>query len=57
MDFDVSDHGSIVLLTPRTDAARSWATENLPDDAQMMGNAYAIEPRYVDDILEGFANS
>ena len=52
-DFHLADHGSVVLLTPRTDAARDWVEDNLPDDVQMLGNGIAIEGRYVGDILTG----
>lgn len=52
-DFTVENHGSIVLLRPNTEAAREWLDEHISDDAQTFGNAIAIEPRYVGDILYG----
>lgn len=54
MDFELSDHGSIALIRPLTDAARDWCSDNLPDDAMTLGDAYAVEPRYAMDIAEGF---
>lgn len=53
LDFETSDHGSVVLLTPHTEAAREWAGEYLPDDAPRFGHAYAVEHRYIDDIVAG----
>jgi len=52
-DFRLTQTGSIDLLEPLTDEAREWADEFLPEDAQMLGRAYAIEPRYMIDILGG----
>ena len=50
----VEDHGSIYLVRPETDAAREWLTEHT--DGQWFGNALAVEPRYVVDLLDGLAN-
>jgi hypothetical protein len=52
-DFQVTNHGSIVLLEPITPAAKEWAQMNLPDDVQMFGRAIAVEPRYIHDIMQG----
>jgi len=52
-DFRLTNHGTISLLAPLTAAAEAWIDEHLPEDAQMLGNAIAIEPRYVGDIVAG----
>lgn len=52
VDVHVLDDGSIMLLTPRTDRAITHFDEHMPDDVQMMGNGYAVERRYVDDIVQ-----
>ena len=52
-DVDVADHGSVVLLQPLSDAARDWLGDHLPEDCQRLGDAYAVEPRYVGAIVEG----
>jgi hypothetical protein len=52
-DFIIADHGSIALLTPASKAGREWANEHLPQDAMYWNGAIVIEPRYVDDIIEG----
>lgn len=53
MDYEVTDHGSIVAVLPLTDAARDWIDENIGDDAMYFGPALAIEHRYAGDILYG----
>lgn len=52
-DFDLINGGSIFTLRPRTDAARDWVSEFLPDDALMLGSAYVVEHRYIGDIVDG----
>ena len=52
-DFIVSNHGSIYLLEPLTEAGRQWSDDHLPDDAQMFGNAVVVEHRYIEDIVLG----
>jgi hypothetical protein len=51
-DIHTENHGSIWLLRPVSDAGRNWLAEHL-DDAQWFGGAVAVEPRYVEDIVEG----
>jgi len=52
-DFTLTNHGSIYLLTPHTDAAEAWIGEHIPEDAQTLGPSVAIEWRYVSDIADG----
>jgi hypothetical protein len=44
-DFRCENHGSIFLLYPLTESAKSWIEENLPSDAQWFGQAVPIEHR------------
>ena len=55
-DFRCENHGSIFLLYPLNESAKSWIEENLPSDAQWFGNAVAIEHRFIWPILEGIQN-
>lgn len=49
----IANHGSIVLLTPETDAEREFFSEHVQtEDWQWWGDALACEPRYVQPILE-----
>lgn len=52
-DFRVENHFSIILLQPLTPAAWAFVDEFLPDDAMRYGGAIVVEPRYIDDIVEG----
>lgn len=52
-DFRFTNHGSITILTPLTEAAQEWVDENLPEDALGFGGGVVIEPRYAGSILEG----
>lgn len=56
MDFIFSHHGTVCLLTPVTHEAKEWCQTHLPDDAQRLGRAYAVEPRYLQPILDGIAD-
>lgn len=55
-DFTAMDEGTIVLLTPETEAGFEWVKDNLPDGAMTWGAAIVIEHRYADDILTGIAD-
>jgi hypothetical protein len=52
-DFTVSDHGTIFLLQPHTDAAVDWVNAYLPEDATWFGPSVAVEHRYIRDIVAG----
>lgn len=52
-DFSVTHHGSIIILTPQTDAGETWIGDNLPEDAQTWGRGNVIEHRYFDPIYDG----
>ncbi len=55
-DFSVEGEGrfcTVYLLRPLTPAAFDWIEEHIPKDAQRLGNAVAIEHRYIGPIAEG----
>ena len=54
-DFVLHNEGSIVLLEPETDEAKAWAEEHIDQDNsyQPLWPTVLLEPRYVQDILEG----
>lgn len=56
MDFNLTDHGSIVVLRPMNDEAREWIDFNVDPDAQWFGRGVVIEHRYVNDIVEGIVS-
>lgn len=52
--FEVRDEGSVVALTPLTDAASEWLDANVQAESwQWLGNALVIDHRYAQDILDG----
>lgn len=52
-DFRVENHGSIFLLQPMTPEADAWVGEHIPEDAQYLGTAVAVEHRFIADIVAG----
>jgi hypothetical protein len=51
-DLSISDHGSIMLLQPHTDAGRDWIGEYIPEDAMTWGEtAVVIEHRFILPII------
>lgn len=57
-DFCVENHGSIFLLRPLTDSAKSWVEDHIGEDNgfQPYWPTVVIEPRYVENIVDGIQN-
>ena len=53
VDARVADHGSVFLVTPTSNRGEDWLEENLGEDATRWGRGYAVEHRFVGDIVEG----
>jgi len=51
MDFSLNDFGSVVLLTPETQAARDWVALNMKGPLPRCGTAVALERSQVEPIL------
>lgn len=52
----VKYYGSIAMLRPTTKAARRWIDEFLAVESwQWVRGAVAVEPRYVEAILDAYA--
>ncbi len=54
-DFTTLYAGSVVLVTPETPEACAWVEENVSEDRCSFGPSFAVEPGYVDDLLNGIA--
>ena len=55
-DLQVNNHGSIVLLQGLTETGQNWLDENIideNDDILYFAGQIAVEPRYVQDIIDG----
>lgn len=44
--------GTIVLVTPYSDAATDWLYERVPDDAIWWKGSLIVEPRYIYDLVD-----
>ena len=53
IDFEISGGGTVYLLHPLTRAAHAWIADHLPADAMRLGDAVAVEWRYIGDIVGG----
>lgn len=57
MDFTVMNYGSLVMVTPLSDAAQEWIAENVDQEGwQWFGGGLAVEHRYADDLIDGMLN-
>ncbi len=53
-DISIANHGSVVMVHVNTPAAREWVEQNVHTEGwQWMGNAFAAEPRSVEDLTAG----
>ena len=53
IDLRVTNHGSLFLVEPRTDAGRVWLADHTDATAQWFGRGIAVEPRYIDALVFG----
>lgn len=53
VDVLVSGGGTLYLVESVSDTGAEWMDEHLPEDAQTLGRAVAVEHRYIDDIVAG----
>lgn len=54
VDVRVTHHGSVTLVKPLTPAAHVWVDEHAQLESwQWLGASFAIEPRYVENLVSG----
>lgn len=53
VDFEIENHGSIVLVRPLTDAAKEFAKRIGDGNTMRFAGALVVEPRFVPPIIEG----
>ena len=56
LDFELENHGSLLVLRPLNSEANEWMQDHLPVDepeTRFWGHAIVIEPRYVAPIVDG----
>ncbi len=52
-DVRIAHHGSLSMVRPLTDAARQWIDDNVGGETSWFGGALAVEPRYLDNLIDG----
>jgi len=52
-DIVISDQGSIILVMPRTEAAKEWLKENVASEAMWYGPSLVVEHRFISYLIEG----
>lgn len=57
LDFSLINGGTIVLLTPNTNAARDWVGAHVDAAAIYWGSAVVIEHRYAPAIVNGLVEA
>lgn len=56
-DFTFENHFSLWLVRPNNRSAAEHLRENVSDEAQWMGDALAVEPRYISDLAESLQDA
>jgi hypothetical protein len=51
-DYLVSGGGSVYLIHPQNEQAKENLLAGAPEDAQFLGNALAVEHRYIGPLVE-----
>ena len=55
-DFHISDHGTVILIRPVSEAAHQWVEENVVVEPwQWFGGALGVDHRFARDLLDGIA--
>ncbi len=53
-DFNVQhDGGSLFLVTPETDAARTWLNEHISEEATWFAGSLVVEHGYIENLVAG----
>ena len=57
-DFELQNHGSILLLIPQSTSAPIWVDDHIGRDNgyQLHYPTVVVEHRYISDIVEGICN-
>jgi len=51
-DFIVTNHGTIFLVEPQHDAARTFLLVHVAEDAQWFGGSLVVEHRYAEGFCQ-----
>ena len=57
-DITIVNHGTLAMVHALTKRAKFWLQDNVGTESwQWFGNAVAVEPRYVGDLVDGMVES
>lgn len=57
-DFFVHNEGTICMFHPFSEGAKAWTKEMVQlEPYQWMGHAFAVEHRFVEDLLQGIQDA
>ena len=55
VDVEISGSGTVYLVKPVTERAEQWIQDNVAGETTYLGDALAVEHRYIFDLAEGMA--
>ena len=55
-DYSIEDHGSVFLVYPQNEDAKENLINNVSNEVPFLGDAMAVEPRFIADLVEIFNN-
>ncbi len=56
-DFEIENHGSLFLVRPTNPEAEQHLRDNVGEEAQWLGNALAVEHRYIADLAQALQDN
>ena len=55
-DYSIENHGSVFLVFPQNEDAKENLINNVSNEVPFLGDAMAVEPRFIADLVEIFNN-
>ena len=55
-DYSIENHGSVFLVFPQNEDAKENLINNVSNEVQFLGDAMAVEPRFIVHLVEIFNN-
>ncbi len=56
-DFLIRNDGTIFLVTPTNEDARTHLLDNVQGEAQFVGNSLVVEHRYISDLVTALSEN
>jgi len=55
-DYSIENHGSVFLVFPQNEDAKENLINNVSNEVPFLGDAMAVEPRFITHLVEIFNN-